>query len=511
MPGADTAARTQNLSHGVKSAGRNLRGEQAARLLGRAVFGCALLLLALTAIPYGSVEVWWGAFFEIGVFAATALWALEALVGEGFHWRRWGWLLIPCAALILFSLLQTISLGPNASPGAGANSLASAVSADPFETYSFARRLAALTLLCAILLRFTTSRRRLHALVLTIVGVCATSAVFGLLRQAMQHAEMGFVLPLLPRGVGYGQIISRNQFAFMMEMGLGLALGMVFRRGGRLEASLSYLALALPVGAALILANSRGGILTMMCQLLLLALLVLPHLLAGTKGASGGRRSPRRRGRLLTALAVRIVLVVALLGSAALAVVWVGGERVVSNLSTVREELGPEDSPARWNTRRVDIWRATVEIIKDHPLVGVGFGGYWTAITEYHDASGAYTPQQAHNDYLELLASGGVLGLTIFLWFVFLLLKRTRETFLHGDTFRRAVCLGALVGLFGVAVHSLFDFGLHLTINQALCVALIAAATADVRGSEARDDSGGRTELFFTEGSLTGNAQATFP
>jgi O-antigen ligase len=455
-------------------------GAKLARWLNWAIFYGALLLIVLAAIPYGSAEFWWASFFEFGVFALTALWAVEALVGEGFHWRRLLWLLIPAAFLIFFSLLQTIPLGRGADGGVG-NSIGSAISADPFETYSFALKLAALALLGALLLRFTTSRARLHALVLTVIGVGAASAVFGILRQSMQHTDLGFVLPALPRGVGYAQIISRNQFAFMMEMTLGAALGMVFRRGGKLEASLVHLALALPVGAALILANSRGGILTMMCQLLLLALLVVPTPAARQDDGPGEARHKRARA-VLVSLVARVVLVVSLLALAAVAVVHVGGERVVSNMSTVGEELGPGDATTRWNTRRLDIWRATWEMIKDHPLAGVGFGGYWTAITEYHDASGAYTPQQAHNDYLEILASGGVIGCAIFLWLAVVVVRRARNVLTRGDPFRRAACLGALVGLFGVAVHSLFDFGLHLTINSALFVALLVVATADITG-----------------------------
>jgi len=449
------------MSRSPRTSEQNSRdGEKLKGWLGRVIFSCALLLIVLAAIPYGSVEFWWASFFEVGVFAVTALWAVEAFVC-GFHWRRWMWLMIPAAVLTLYSLLQTT------------------ISADPFETYHFALKLAALSLLGALLLRFTTSRARLVALVLTVIGVGAASAVFGILRQSMQHADLGFVLRALPRGVGYAQIISRNQFAFMMEMALGAALGMVFRRGGRYEASLFHLALALPVGAALILANSRGGVLTMMCQLLLLALLVVPT--PAAREVEGPRDArPARRRRLLVSLAARAVLVASLLVLAAVAVVRVGGERVVSNLSTVGEELGPGDATTRWNTRRVDIWRATWEMIKEHPLAGVGFGGYWTAITEYHDASGAYTPQQAHNDYLEILASGGAIGCAIFLWLGVVLLRRARKALVHGDSFRRAACMGALVGLFGVAVHSLFDFGLHLTINSALFVALLAVATADI-------------------------------
>jgi O-antigen ligase len=461
--------------------------ERIALLLDRLIFTATLLLIVLTAIPYGSVEFWWTSLFEVSVFAITMLWMVEALVGDGWRLNRGHWLALPPALLILFSLLQTIPIG-----GAGAaqqqqGSFWYAVSADPFETWAFALRLTALTLLGMLLLRFTTSRRRLHALVLVVVGVGAASAVFGILRSAMQHDEMGFALPLLPRGIGYGQIISRNQFAFMMEMALGLSLAMLFRRGkGKGETSLFYLALALPIGAALILANSRGGILTMMCQLLFLSLLVLPVKSSSVR-ETRSQRVPAVWQRRLGSLILRALLIVTLLFAVSAAVVWVGGERVVSNLSTVQEELNPVDEATRWNTSRVEIWRATWSMIKEHPLVGTGIGGYWAAIPRYHDASGAYTPQQAHNDYLELVAGAGVVGFIIALWFMSLLLKRARKIFLQGDGFRRGASLGAMVAMFGVGVHSLFDFGLHITINAALFAAIVVIATAEVRGEAEKE------------------------
>jgi O-antigen ligase len=444
------------------------------------------LLIALAAIPYGSVEFWWTSFFEIGVFSLVILWALQSVLAGSYHHERWFWLFLPAATLVAFAFLQAIRFGPSISAGLP-ESIKYAISADPFESRSFAFRLAAAALLGVLLLRFTETRRQLQLLILTVLGVAAASAVFGILRQSLQLNETGFVLPALARGIGYAQIISRNQFAFMMEIALGLALGLIFRRGERLEASLLYLALALPVAAALILANSRGGIFTMMCQLLFLAVMVTPAM--GRRSSQPNDRVARGRSLPLR-IATRVLLVGALLLVATMAVVWVGGERVVTNLSTVTEELKPEEDQARWNTRRVDIWRATWQMIKDHPLAGVGFGGYWTAIPKYHDASGAYTPQQAHNDYLEIFASGGVIGCAVVVWFGIVFLRRARRVLWHSVSFRHAACLGALVGLFGVAVHSLFDFGLHLTVNSALSAALIAIATVDIQSDAKRNESG---------------------
>jgi O-antigen ligase len=473
--------------------------EFAARLAGRVVFYGSLLLVALSAIPYGSIEPWWASFFAAGVFALGALWAVESLLNGGPSLRRADWLLLlPPLALALFSLFQTLPLARDSSNAGGIVSpLRAAISSDPFETYNFALRMLALTLLGAMLLHFTSSRRRLTAVVLTVVCVGASSALFGVLRQGAQTSEMGFVLPSLPRGIGYGQIISRNQFAFMMEMALGLSLGLAASRASGHASRLLYLSLAIPSCAALILANSRGGILTFLCQLLFIFALAAPSWTTRRRIARDVRvevdsesRGLRRRA---VSLALRAVAAVALVALVSVAVVWVGGERVVSNMSTVGEELGAQgpEAATRWNTRRVDIWRATWEMFKDHPFAGVGLGGYWAAIPRYHDASGEYTPQQAHNDYLELLASGGLVGACLFICFVFVLLRRARETLHSDEAFRRAATLGSLAGLFGVAVHSLFDFGLHMTANAALFVALLAIASADVRGDDEKGTKAG--------------------
>jgi O-antigen ligase len=112
-----------------------------------------------------------------------------------------------------------------------------------------------------------------------------------------------------------------------------------------------------------------------------------------------------------------------------------------------------------------------------HPILGVGLGGYWIGITAYHDASGLMTPQEAHNDYLELLSSGGVIGLALGIWFVVTVIKKTRENFLDGSGYMRAVRFGAILGIAGVAAHSLVDFGLHIMTNAVVFLTLIMIVT----------------------------------
>jgi O-antigen ligase len=281
-----------------------------------------------------------------------------------------------------------------------------------------------------------------------------------------------------------------------------------------------YLLAALPMWLALVLANSRGGILSLLCQVLFLALLFSAgrdtrageaQRESGTR-AKGGKAGKQGKlaGRILRAsrtVVARGVLVAALLAGAVTTVVLVGGDPLAGRVDSLSLEL--DRKVADTFTLRPAIWRATWGLIKDHPIAGVGFGGYWIAIPKYHAASGETTPQEAHNDYLELLASGGVIGVAIGIWFVVALLKTTREKLgqLRGEeekakdtgetasdrdsgwpnSFARAATIGALAGILTVAVHSLVDFGLHITINALVFTVLIAIIAAKGYGEEGRE------------------------
>jgi hypothetical protein len=75
-------------------------------------------------------------------------------------------------------------------------------------------------------------------------------------------------------------------------------------------------------------------------------------------------------------------------------------------------------------------------------------------------------------------------------WFVIVLIWFARQRLRSGDCFRRSACLGALTGIFGVAIHSFFDFGLHPTANALVFMALVVIATAKVHHRDTEDTEG---------------------
>jgi O-antigen ligase len=443
-------------------------------LYGRVIFYALLALIALVAVPYGTVEPWWEALFECTIFALAALWIIESAISRTWF-QKSHIVFLPLLLLTLYAFIQTLPTSHGATATSTGLNLWSAISADPYSTRLSAFKLLALTLAGVMLLRYTSTNRRLRTLILVVIGVGIMSAFFGILRQTTQRTE-GYFLPYLSPDSGYAQFINRNHFAYLMEMTLGLVLGLVVGRGVKREKVLIYLALAMPIWAALVLCNSRGGILSMLAQVLFLALLFTVMNPKRKKREREGVGEGSLLWRLAHTAVFRLVLIACLVVTVFIGALWVGGESLTSRLETVSTEVG--EVAGRDGAQRSAIWRATWRMIKEHPLLGVGVGGYWMAVSQYHEGSGEATPQQAHNDYLELLASGGIIGVALAVWFLYLLVREARRNFKSSDALRRGATLGACAGLFGVAVHSMVDFGLHVTINSLVFIALVVTAVA---------------------------------
>ncbi len=448
-----------------------------ARFLDQVIYVALLVAICLTAVPYGTVQAWWISIFECAIFLIAALSVVEALVAGRWSLQLSLW--SPLLVLCLFGAIQSLRLFSGPAPIYPLSSL----SADPPGTQAVVLELFALILAALLLLRYTSSRARLVKLIYVIIGVGVASALFGMVRKNLQSSQ-GFLLPALPiGGRSFAQFINRNHFAFLIEMSLGLTLGLLIAKG-----SVWRRLVFLPVGAllwvALIYSNSRGGILASLSELLFLGVLLDPvRHLTRENGITNWRRFQNLAGGLV----VRLFLLAGLVGLFAYGVGWVGGEPVVNNFQNAATDFSQQEMQNNANTSRKEIWSATWQMIREHPLAGVGLGGYWIGITKYHRASGEFTPQQAHNDYLELLASGGLIGGALVVWFVVGFILRARNRLRSPDPYSRATCLGALTGIFGVGIHSFVDFGLHITINVLVLFGLIVIAVYkdQLRGSMA--------------------------
>jgi O-antigen ligase len=419
--------------------------------LRRVIFAALVCLVPLTAVPYGTFEAWWKAAFVCAVFGICILAIVEGAISGSTYVGPIS-ILLPMLALAGFAFLQSVQLGSVSDPGLAGLQPWNAISADPYQTRFFALQMLSLTVFLALLYRYAGDEGRMWILIHVVIAVAVASAIFGMLRQTAQQ-NPGFVLPLLKPAQGYGQFLNKNHFAYLMEMAFGLGIGVIVARGVRPDRVMVYVALLFPIWIGLVLSNSRGGILAMLTQVLIATSWLV-----------------RPRFALRTALLGGIVVAV-LLGT-----LWVGGDRLATNIESAATDFSGDTT--RDGASRNEIWRATMKLFAAHPIAGAGLGGYWIAITAFHDASGSLTPQEAHNEYLELLSSGGVIGLAIGVWFAAMVIRRVRTNLQHDRSQMRAVRFGAVLAIAGVVVHSLVDFGLHMMSNAVIFMVLIAIATA---------------------------------
>jgi len=435
-------------------------------LLDGSIFYGVIAVIAITAIPYGTVDSWSESLFECAVFFLTLLWIVHGFI-QG-SWRIGNLrLLLPVIGLVLLAVGQSIAWAKTDLAG---EKVWITLSADPFETWAFAFRMAALVLAALLVIRFTSNTRRLGILVHAIIVIAVMTALFGIGRQTMQHGQ-GFGLSRLPFEYGYAQFINKNHFAFLMEMALGLVVGVALMQNGRHDRVLLYVAILLLLSAAIVLSGSRGGLLSIMVQVILAALLLVNSRMFGREQGKGQSIWSRwARSITVTAVTIGALLLITIAG-----VIWLGGDQLATGFETTAGEMISVDrTELHEGTRRRDIWRASWLMFKAHPITGAGLGGYWAEVPLYHSGSGVMTPQQAHNDYLELIASGGILGAGLFGWFTFALIRQSRTSIRNSQGFQRAVMLGAIISIVGVGVHSLADFGLHITINALVFMILLA-------------------------------------
>jgi O-antigen ligase len=325
-----------------------------------------------------------------------------------------------------------------------------------------------------MLLRYTNSTTRLKLLQYCVVAVGTLHALFGIGRAIFERGSQTPVIGYLFSGVGYGIFINRNHFAYMMEMTLGVLIGLVFSAETRNKRAL-YLSLTSIVWIALISCNSRGGIVSMLG--VVVAALAL-YFFSRPRRAEQNQTWLGRLGKVTIAGAASGVLVAVLIVGVAV----VGGDVVAGRMETIGGEVSAA-SESRMS--RAQIWSSTYRLIADNKYLGVGFGAYPMAITRYDRGPGALSLEQAHNDYLETLANGGLIGAILVLCFIGVLVYRIRQTLRTRDQVRRAIGIGAAAGIAGVAIHSAFDFGLHITANAVMFTALIVLATARNSDDEA--------------------------
>ena len=438
-------------------------------LASRFAFLVICIAIVMSALAYGTVHYWALGLFNLGGLTVLVLWVLDAWRLGNFRVSR-NVLQLPLLGALLLGLFQLLPLRDVSADAALASGVASTLSYDPYSTRLVLVQLATLLIYFSATLVFIDTPHRLHLMVRTIMifGFCL--AIFGLTQSFTSPTKVYWIREL-NQSTAFGPFINRHHFAGYMELTIALPLGLLFSGWVDKEKRLLYGFVAGLMGVALVMTASRGGIISLVAEVIFFAIMT-----AVFRKHSEERHRHKSR---LKAVAGRAGFAVALLVTLFIGVLALGGEMSINRL--IVDSVNTNDP----TTGRAHFWSVTLQIIKAHPLLGTGLGAFGVIYTRFDSRNGLFRLEQAHNDYLQVLSDGGIIGAAIALVFVALLFYKGFVRARSRDDFRRGVALASLGGCFAVLVHSFFDFTLHTTSNALLFLVLAALATINGRVEDA--------------------------
>jgi len=404
---------------------------------------CATIVY--TALAYGTVHQPTISVFYLLTVSVVFLWAIDAFSSGVLRFNK-SLIQIPLAAAGLYGLFQTIPFGSLAET-AGVTGIPHTISLDPFSTQVAALHFFAYLIFLAALLTYVDSAKRLRAIVSFITIFGFAFAFFAIL-QAVLSPNKIYGIYESQFAVPFGSFVNRHNFAAYMEMTLAVPLGLVFVGAIPRDKRLLYVTAIGLMGIALLLSGSRGGLISLLAEIFFLVILT-------TKTKSYGQ------------FVLKIAFAVLLFATIVVGAILIGGE---SSLTRFAETATSQD----FSTNRTHIWSVTMAVIKNNLPFGAGLGALGVAYTPFDSLNGFERVEQAHNDYLQILADAGIVGFLIGAFFVYKLFRTGLKNAKTSDTFRRGVCVGALAGCFAILVHSLFDFVLHITAVAFMFITLIS-------------------------------------
>jgi O-antigen ligase len=392
---------------------------------------CVLVTFAVLA--HGAVEPWSEAVLEVAAAVLLLVWAWKVSVG-GEYKVVWNPLMWPLLGLW----------------GVAAIQLVTGITVYPFQTRI---ELLKYTALVALFILCVQSYRKLehwHGFVWFLLILGFAVSVFAILQHFTFNGKLYWVREIQYGGIPFGPYVNRNHFAGLAELLIppGLAI-LILRAERRDQLPLVALFTLFPIGA-LFLSASRGGIISFLGEIGLLAFLILFR---------------RREGKELAAAGVVVVLAIALVS-------WLGIGRALERFASYKTLEVSEG-------RRIEMLQGTWRIFLDHPIAGTGLGTLQQVFPLYETIYDGLIVNHSHNDYAEVLSDTGVMGGLCGLAFLVLLAwAGWKNIVAEKEVKNLAYHTGALVACFGLLVHATVDFNFHIPSNALVFLLQAALATS---------------------------------
>lgn len=153
---------------------------------------------------------------------------------------------------------------------------------------------------------------------------------------------------------------------------------------------------------------------------------------------------------------------------------------IFSNTTVVLRLVTFLQDPMQAIGGRLRVWDATVSMIADYPVLGVGPGNFGTVFTQYHPPGMYVRHFFAENDYLQWAAEIGVGVISIIGWMVVAIFRKALRRRNHPGRLVRGVTAGALSGLVAIGIHAMVDFPFHIPSHALMATCMAALVTAPV-------------------------------
>jgi len=427
---------------------RRERSTQAESALLYGIFG----LLLFGPLAFGAVEPWSIFVLEAGSAALFLLWIGKQVLLDGQLRLRWNAVFLPMSMFAALVVAQ----------------LAFRMTAYPHDSASLALQYFAYAMLCFLagqtLLRGAQARKL--TLIFSIYG--AALAIFALLQGISSNGKLYWWRQPRSGGWIYGPYVNHNHYAGLMEMLVPIPLIVSLTRLAPPKVRAVAAATAAVMVGTIFLSGSRGGMLAIFAELVILATLLVKQ----------------KRG-LRTAVGIGLFLAIV-----AGLLVWIGGAELSKRIATA----GPGHSELSSDIRSY-INRDGLRMFLKKPVLGWGLGTFPIVYPEFRTFYTNFFVNEAHNDYLQLLVEMGLLGFATMLWFVVTVYSRALKKIKNWPSeMSGAVTLACVLGLSGILVHSAVDFNLEIPANAALFYVLCTIAASEPFAKPARKRRAARSK-----------------
>lgn len=427
-----------------------------------AIFLLLCAVPALSVIGYGAVDAWAMSFLALASAFIVTLWAADAWASNELRFSSDS-IQFPVIGLILIGFVQLLPFwGSGISPELLGIPAAGTLSMDPYATRFFVIRLIILFVFFAAGLAYIDTSGRIRKVVIAIIifgGLMAFVAI--LMRLASPDAIYG--LRPTPQAISFGSFVNQHHFAAFMEMTAGLTLGLLLGDSVKKDRKMLLAIAAALMVIAVVFTSSRGGLIS----LIAVVGFVVPAQYFIRKNEAI-RDEQNSNSRLLM-----------FVGAAAVVFIVLGLTFFLGGGDSLLRASGLAQNQADITSGRLHFWSVAWQIFMTNPILGAGYDAFGVAFSRYDTWTGTFRIEQAHNDYLQVLADAGIAGFGCVAAFVFLFFRKSLGVIRNSkNAFGRDAAVGALAGCTGIFIHSFFDFPLRTTSNAFFFLLLVVVAIA---------------------------------